>query len=146
MSLIVDVAQAVVDALNAQQESSTPFSFAFTAERLALPMFTLEEMATLHVSVVPRDRITAILHRTQNQDDIKVDIAIQQKLAGHSTADVDPLLALVQEISDFLDRLPMAGAAWMSTENKPIYAPEHLREKRMFTSVLTVTYRIWRKP
>lgn len=59
-------------------------------------------------------------------------------------ADVDPLLAFVQEIADFLNRQQMGDAIWKKTENKPVYLPEHLREKEQFTSVLTVTYKLVR--
>lgn len=52
--------------------------------------------------------------------------------------------SLVQEIADFLNRREMGDAIWKKTENKPVYVPEHLREKQQFTSVLTVTYRMVR--
>ena len=39
---------------------------------------------------------------------------------------------------------PLPGApfaVWVSITNEPVYAPEHLVEQRVFTSVLTLTYR-----
>jgi len=139
MHTTVQVAQAVADALNAHE-----FSVAFTAERMALPAFTLEEMQTLHVTVVPREVAGSVLDRARDEDEVKVDVAVQKKVASAANEEIDPLLALVQEIADFLNRRPMDGASWKKTENKPVYAPEHLREKQQFTSVLTVTYRMVR--
>jgi len=139
MHTAVQVAQAVTDALNGQT-----FSMPFTAHRLALPIFTLEEMQTLHVTVVPREVASSPLDRARDEDEVKVDVAVQKKVAAAAVEEVDPLLALIQEIADFLNRRAMGDAVWKKTENKPVYAPEHLREKQQFTSVLTVTYRLVR--
>ena len=49
-----------------------------------------------------------------------------------------------RKIADFLKRRLLQSApwaAWVRTANEPVYAPEHLSERRVFTSVLTVTYR-----
>jgi hypothetical protein len=139
MHATVQVAQAVTDALDGQT-----FSQEFTAQRMALPLFTLEEMQTLHVTVVPREVASNVLDRSRDENEIKVDVAVQKKVASAAIEEVDPLLSLVQEISDFLNRRSMGDAGWVKTENKPVYAPEHLREKQQFTSVLTLTYRVVR--
>ena len=50
-----------------------------------------------------------------------------------------------QDLADLLRLKRLSGmnvAAWVRTENAPIYALEHLEQQRVFTSVLTVTYRI----
>jgi hypothetical protein len=49
MAVILDIADAVVDQLNA-----TTFSQALTAERHYQPRFELSEMTELKVSIVPR--------------------------------------------------------------------------------------------
>lgn len=141
-ALVVDIAEAVKDALNdAQLLSVSPFSQSFTAERKALPLFKLDDMDTLHVTVVPRELEISLETRAKDTHEVKVDVAIQQQVDSIETTDVDPLLALVQEIADYLNRKAMSGAHWLKTENKPIYAPDHLHEKNQFTSVLTLTYR-----
>jgi hypothetical protein len=140
MHTVVQVAQAVTDALNAHRT----FSMAFTAQRVALPAFTLEEMDVLHVTVVPRDLSRRLFDRARDEQQVGVDVAVQKRVASTAPADVDPLLSLVQEIADFLNRRDVGGAHWRRTENKPVYAPEHLREKRQFTSVLTITYEVIR--
>ncbi len=141
MHTTVAVAQAVTDALNGHT-----FSMPFTAQRMALPLFTLEEMKTLHVTVVPREVASSVLDRSRDEEEVKVDVAVQKKVASAVVSEVDPLLALVQEISDFLNRRAMNAATWKRTESKPVYAPEHLHEKQQFTSVLTITYRAVKPP
>ena len=147
--MITNVAQAVADALNGHE-----FSVPFTAERVALPEFDLAEMQELHMTVVPRQVDSEVLDRGRNTHDVKVDVAVQKKVASVANEEIDPLLALVQEIADFLNRRNLdlspgpagqaGGAVWKKTENSPVYSPEHLREMRQFTSVLTVTYRVVR--
>ena len=140
MHTTVQLAEAVTDALNGHQ-----FSMPFAAQRMALPLFTLEEMQALHVTVVPREVAGSVLDRARDENEVKVDVAVQKKVASAANEEIDPLMSLVQEIADFLNRRAMGDATWKKTENKPVYAPEHLREKQQFTSVLTVTYRLVRQ-
>ncbi|HOF18483.1 MAG TPA: hypothetical protein PK082_06210 [Phycisphaerae bacterium] len=137
--MVTNIAQAVADTLNEQD-----FSVPFTAERVALPEFDLAAMQELHVTVVPRQVDSEVLDRGRDAHDVKVDVAVQKKVASIANEEIDPLLALVQEIADFLNRRNLDGAIWKKTENNPVYSPEHLREMRQFTSVLTITYRVVR--
>ena len=139
--MITEIAQAVADLLNGH-EFSTPFE----AERVSLPEFDLADMQDLHVTVVPRQVESTTLDRGRDNHDAKVDVAIQKKVASLGNEEIDPLMALVREVADYLNRRPLAavGAVWRKTENAPVYSPEHLREMRQFTSVLTVTYRVVR--
>lgn len=76
---------------------------------------------------------------------MQIDVAVQKKLVSGTNAELDPLMDLVQEIGDFFRsrRLTaMPTAAWIKTENAPVYAQEHLHELRQFTSVLTFTFRV----
>jgi len=152
-ALVADIAQAVTDALNLEAEGPPPgFSMPFTAERKALPDFDLHQMGDLHVTVVPRSDEISALSRNSDAHEVAVDVGVQKKLITETNAEIDPLLSLVQEIADFLNRRAMSGAAgsepfaWRGTANDPICLPEHIREMRQFTSVLTVTYRATRTP
>jgi hypothetical protein len=56
-------------------------------------------------------------------------------------------MELVEEIADHVRSHPLAGfpqARCTEVANEPVYAMEHLEEFRQFTSVLTLTYRVWR--
>jgi len=142
MAVITDIADAVVAELNAGT-----FSQPFEAKRYYRPVFDLAEMKDLHVSVVPRGMTIERADRSRNQHDVQIDVAVQQKFQSGDAAELDPLMALVEEIADFfrLRRLTVRPeAVWIRTENVPIYAPEHLDELRQFTSVLTLTFRVVR--
>jgi len=142
MATIVDIADAIVDELN-----GGTFSQAFTAERSYLPRFELPDMATLHVTVIPKSMEISQAGgtRAKEQYDYRVDVAVQKREA--ELDELDALMSLVEEIADYLtgralDTSPVAN--WIGTENSPIYAPEHMGEFRQFTSIITVTYRCWR--
>ena len=148
MAHILTIADAVVASLNAAE-----FSMEFTAARSYVPSFALSEIADLRVTVVPKGIAISRGTRRQDQHDYQIDVAVQQKLEhqgefdADSAAELDPLMALVEEIADHfrgssLDTDPVA--ACMNVENGPIYAQEHMREGRLFTSILTFTFRTWR--
>jgi len=143
VSIVADIADAVVAALNGQA-----FTLAFTAERRLLPVFDLAEAGDeVRVTVVPRSVTVAGGTRTENVFDVAVDVGVQRRINVEDTAQGDALLDLVEQIGDALrlKRLPgYPEAAWLSLEHEPVLAAEHLERLRVFTSVLTVTYRVRR--
>jgi hypothetical protein len=138
MALIADIAEAVVTALNGHT-----FSQPFTAARAYRPVFDLKDMTDLHVTVVPKGVELTTAGRGLAQSDVQIDIGVQKKLAAGDNAEIDSLVGLVQEIAEFVRATGRFGeAAWVKTENTPIYSQEHLAELRQFTSVLTLTLRV----
>lgn len=138
---ILAIADAVLAELNA-----TTFSQPVAAERHYLPQFELADMTALRVSVVPRSITSKGLDRNRDSFDYRVDVAVQQKL-DPTPGNLDALMALVEEIADHFRSEPLAGypqARCTEVENIPVYAVEHLDEFRQFTSVLTLTFRVWR--
>ena len=147
--LVIETADAVVAQINASTliPGGLPSGDLLPAQRSYRPQFDLSELKTCRISVVPKAIVISGLARTSNQHDCSVDIAIQKKLTNADAAELDPLLLLVQQIADLLrlSRLTaMPTALWVKTENNPIYALEHLENQRVFTSLLTVTYRVMR--
>ncbi len=138
MARITDIADAVVAAMNGHT-----FSHAFTAARAYRPVFELQDMKDLRVTVVPKAVELTTAGRGLAQSDVQIDIGVQKKLADADDAEIDALMDLVQEIADFIRATGRFGdAAWMKTDNAPIYSQEHLGELRQFTSVLTLTLRV----
>ncbi len=142
MSTLIAIADAVVESLN-----SASFSQALTAERHYQPVFDLPEMADLHVSVVPKGVEVLASSRNQNQHDYAIDIGVQQKVAGDTEADA--LMTLAEEIADHfrLGRVQVDGVGSvpvLKVATEPVFAPEHLTEKRLFTSIITLTFRVLR--
>jgi len=142
VSVILDIADAVVASLNAGS-----FTLEFEAERKYQPVFELQDMQTLHVSVVPKSLAITTAARDSGFFDVAIDIGVQKKVNADQPAELDALMNLVEQIADHLrmKRLDDApNAAWLAIANEPVFAPEHLEQWRQFTSVLTVTYRVRR--
>jgi hypothetical protein len=141
MQMTIDLADAVTSQLN-QSEIVT------NAKRQVLPIHDLSQLRELTVSVVPRGVQVQSITRKLSQYDCQVDIGIQQKLTvpqDQIDTAVKDLSGLVEQIADYLQRQPlidMPYAIWIKVENQPIYDPDHLANQRVFTSVLTLTYRI----
>lgn len=137
MSRITDIADAIVAALNAET-----FSLPFTSARFYRPIYEIKDLKTLRVTVVPRGDESEDASRSEVQHDIQVDIAVQIHVADMGLATLDPYMDLVEEIVDFIQAKRTFGVgSWMQTDNRPIFAPEHLSEQRTFTSIITVTLR-----
>lgn len=142
MSVLIAITDAVVASLN---EGS--FSQAFTAARHYQPVFDLPEMTDLHVSVVPKSVEVLASSRNQNQHDYAIDVGVQQKVADDTEA--DSLMTLAEEIADHfrLSRVQVTGIGSvpvLKVATEPVFAPEHLTEKRLFTSIITLTFRVLR--
>ncbi|HXG09475.1 MAG TPA: hypothetical protein VNK04_06770 [Gemmataceae bacterium] len=138
---ILAIADAVVAELN-----GTTFSQPFTAERHYQPNFELSEMSELKVSVVPRSVASKSLDRNRDSFEYQIDVAVQKR-TDMTPASLDALMTLVEEIADHFRTQPLANfteARCTEVKNEPVYAIEHLDELRQFTSVLTLTFRVWR--
>lgn len=145
MSVITTIADAVVTELNGAPSGT--FAQAFTAARHYRPQFDLAELKTVRVSVVPKAIGITSLMRNANQHDVSIDVAVQRKVNPADAAELDGLMLLTEQIADFfrLRRLSaLPEALWTKTDNVPVYSPEHLETKQVFTSVLTLTFRVVR--
>jgi hypothetical protein len=141
MAVIIEIADAVVAQLN-----GATFSQPLTAERHYQPNFELSEMSELKVSVVPRSLAGKALDRRRDGVDYQIDVAVQKR-TDMTPASLDALMTLVEEIADHFRKQPLANyteARCTEVKNEPVYALEHLDELRQFTSVLTLTFRVWR--
>ena len=146
MSTIAAIADAVAAHINAGV-----FSQPVSAVRMYQPAFTLEDLADLRVSVVPRTTAITAASRDSSIFECVIDVGVQKKLPPPPTdgadAEIDALLDLVEEITDHLrlKRLPEAPeAAWAGIAHEPVVSSESLEQHRVFTSVLSVTYRVRR--
>ncbi|GJQ29700.1 MAG: hypothetical protein HBSAPP03_15840 [Phycisphaerae bacterium] len=143
MSTLVGVADAVAAHINAGT-----YSRPVSAERMYQPVFTLEDLKDLRVSVVPRTVGISAASRDSSTFECVIDVGVQQKLpATGEQAEIDALLDLAEEIADRLrlTRLPGAPeAAWVGIAHEPVVSSESLELHRAFTSVLSVTYRVRR--
>ena len=145
MSIATNRADAVKAELNAAPAGT--FSIPFVATRRVFPEFDLSELKNLNVTVVPKSVEIATQTRSMCYRDVTVDIGIQKKLdkSPGLDEDVSVLGVVVDEITDYLRQRTLSEApyaVWVNVKNDPVYSLEHLSENRVFTSVLTVMYRM----
>ncbi|MCG3178008.1 MAG: hypothetical protein BIFFINMI_00331 [Phycisphaerae bacterium] len=148
-SVLIQIAEAVVAELNAPGSPLVPAEGdpLATAARAYAPVFDLGEMVDLHVTVVPKAASAERADRATRQFDYSIDVAVQKKLGDGGDAEIDGLMLLVEQIADhFNGKRPVqyAGAVCLRADNEPVYSPDHLRELRQFTSVLTLVFRVVR--
>jgi len=140
MAVIINIADAVVAEMNGHT-----FSQAFTAVRTYDTTLPLEDAGTLRVTVVPKALTEEVASRTTDQVDYAIDVGVRKKPASVSNAELDLLVALVEEIRSFFRRRRLTaypGAMCIRTPIEPVFAPEHLREYGQFTSILGLTFRM----
>lgn len=145
MSAIVDVVNAVVGRLN----GGPPFSKPFTAVRRYLPKVDLADGDALTVLVAARSVAVTPHSRDKDGFRVEIDIGVLENVADvdDDHEELDGLVALVEEIVDRLrseDLIVGApsskSALFQDISNDPIYARDHLRERRQFTSIITAAY------
>jgi len=145
MSTFADLGNAVVTLLNGA--SGGTFTRSFTAARTWLVDFDVQSLSSLRVSVLasqlqsaPFDRgRDALCHYT-------VEVLVQQKTDG-STAQIDAIVAVAEEIFDFLreqDVPAVDGATTLGWQHIPVLNNEALLTKNVATSVVIMTYGLQR--
>ncbi|MFI4912437.1 MAG: hypothetical protein ACIAQZ_12290 [Sedimentisphaeraceae bacterium JB056] len=124
----------------AESLSGSNFSQPFNASAKVLPEYELSALKNLTVTIVPKSVEIINLTRAASNFQIEIDVAVQKKITTKIDTDVESLLTLVSEIVDFVNRRNIGEARFIKVSNDPIYSTEHLNEKRLFTSLITVTY------
>jgi hypothetical protein len=141
MATIIDIADSIVAELNAAS-----FSQPVAAVRHYAPQYDVAEMTTLHVTVVPKGLASKSLDRSRDTFEYMIDVAVQQKV-DQANPPLDDLMGLVEEIADHFRAAALSSfpnARCTEVKNEPVYSPEHLSELGQFTSVLTLTFKVWR--
>lgn len=120
-----------------------------SAEKAYMPNYDLEDMDTLKVSVIPREVIISTTSRGAEQHDYTLSVVLAKRTGG-TTAEIDNLLELVENIVDHLrsDDLPTVSeypwpseATWFGVGLDPVWSQEHLEERRVFFTAINVQYR-----
>lgn len=145
MSIRSDIAEAVKDELNLGVTAGAFGVWQFAARRLNVPLFDLADLKNVHVTVVGRSYEEETVSRADTRADLDIDVAVQKKVASVEPAEIDPLADLVEAVIAYFRNRRLTGcpeASWRATKNEMPYIPEHLDEKRLFTSVITLSYRL----
>lgn len=149
MSVLIDVAEAIKDNLNAGSFTTT-----FTAQRsYGDTQVALEDQDTLHVEVIPQGYPDEII--TQGNHEYEVDVRIWvRKRFGQESRDgeqklllsqIDTLVDLVEDIQQFFIKRSLTGytdASWRESTTETPYSAEHLRIYSQFTGQIKVIYKV----
>lgn len=145
----IDVAIAAVALLNSAP-AQAGFNQTFTAVRAYRPQYDLTtHKLGLKVTVIPATLTDSPLARRTVQGLVAIDVGIQKYVKDPSQATMDAstdsLMLLVEQVKQVLEAgLTLAEAnidcGWQQTENDPIFFPDHLWERGVFTSVPRFTY------
>ncbi len=134
------LAQAITVALAAHN-----FGVSFTPVRRFVPITEIKAMGNAIVVQVVAKAITPTEQNTRGYPtfDFSVDIGVQKRVNPDDLAEMDAMMGLVQAIVRFLfDGNLTIPVRPLSITNDPAYAPDHLAQHRVFTSVITATYRV----
>jgi hypothetical protein len=139
----IAIADAVVAALNAASTGGD-FVSTFTAVRKWTPSFTQEDMAAaICVCVIPFEETGDAVSRAgvcQLED--KVDVAILRKVPTAEPSDVDPLVALLQQLGDYFKDNDLGsgrGEHWTKTQLS-LFDEDQLRQKLVYFGLATLTF------
>ena len=143
MNVLVEAATAVETALNAGT-----FSLAFTAVRKYRPVYQLEDMGTLHVTVAGSEIEITTPARGVRRYELRVDVGVQLKPEADTNELLDPLSDLLEEIVNHfagLEVLPDTDICWVGAVNSPAYSYEHLDRWGQFTGVAGLLFKAQRR-
>jgi len=140
-SVAAQIADAVVAELNNSQ-----FSQPFTAVRKWIVKWTLPDLSTLRVTVVPGPASYEPLDRRRDDERHEMDIAVQKEVNPNENAEVDALVALLEEFVDhFRARELTAGSKAIKCVRRQLIpgseaavAKEHLEDFRSFRRAAAV--------
>ena len=151
-AVVVPVRDAVVKAFN-----DAGLQPALTAVGIYDLAYDLKALSGGRVAVAPQTKIPALLTRGGPQrNDTKIDLAVQYKYATPVAAEIDPYMKLTEAAGDaFLGKTLACdglgqtgqGIAFTATCNEVtfphgLYLHEHIKEFRVFTSVVTLHFLI----
>lgn len=140
-AVVIGVADAVAARIGAASLSQT-----VTAVRAYVPVYDLESMDALHVTVVPRGLEMTAQSRGSDSFAYHVDVAVQRRVPDRTPETIDPLMLLTEEIVDLFRgrNLDDPAAACTAAANEPIYDPSHLDEMTLFTAVVRLSFTMTR--
>jgi len=134
---IVELAEEIKSLLNAG-----PWNPSLAATREYQPYFELPALPTAKVSVYPSaDDSTGKADRSRWTHELTIDVAVQRKLSGDANPEKDALVALADEICEYIKaNRPARPEKLMTATVRPLIQNELLRSNNLFTSVCRFTF------
>jgi hypothetical protein len=153
-SVLIQLVDAVVTAVNAAGWSGESFT-AVKSYAEADSLLSESSAESLQVEVlVPEGyddvelESRGLVTRTATVEVVirkRFGMAAQESSGRIDPDDIDPLVELAELLAESViyDRMTgLTAAAWIESQNDPVYRRDHLREHRQFTSVVLLTFEI----
>lgn len=119
-----------------------------TVERHYAIDFESKDFKDLKAIVVPRKEVIDPFDRGGQRNNWTVDVAIAKHTTDKSAAAIDPLMFVVEEITDhFVEKRELAveGTSFLiRPEASVVFSSDHLAEVNVFFSLLSLTYAVFR--
>jgi hypothetical protein len=148
---LIQVADAVVAELVAGQGETPPaFSLPFETVRRSAPITDLQQLKDLHVTVIGAGWSKERATRGSVLWEFAIHVGLQKKLTSEENAEIDPLVALLDEIDGFFDREPhrrphaLPDAFFVGSEAAAVpLDDEEMRTKRIYTGVTVLRFQLY---
>ncbi len=142
MSVAVDIAKDLVNALAAKNDFSMPFVPVFEP----VPRTDIQNVRSLEVFVTPDSVARVRASRDMWEWNVTVQVGIVKHIDKlNRVAEIDAMTTLADEIAVFVADAPLPnvrGAIPVSFQNAPLYYFEHINQFSAFTCVLSVVYKL----
>lgn len=107
--------------------------------------FSLAELQGGRLTIMPQTKDLSLLNRGgAKRQDVKIDVAVQYKYAQPTSSELDPYLALAESVPDYFlapdKKLECGAQCTEASFPHGLFLPEHIKEFRVFTSVVTLTF------
>jgi len=138
-ALVSNLCDEVTAILNA-----TDFGVECTATKSYVPSLELKGAGeTVYLTVAPQTTGYRRDSRSATGRPVEIGIGIQRRLPREDPDTVvETMLDVVERVATELHgtRVAALSAVCISIQNDPIYAPDHMKDVRLFTSVLTTQW------
>ena len=127
MATIVEISKSVAEYLGD-----------FGAEFSMIPEFSRRKLDERKIVVVPLSTSYKALSRGGVEEECKVSVGVLKRIYED---ELDKMITFVSYLSTYLLGTEHCGAKCVHADYDPLYYPEHLRENRQFTSIITLTFK-----
>jgi hypothetical protein len=137
--MVLQLAEKIVTTLNDGE-----FDLEFTATKTLFPFYELKDLSTLRVTIVPKSVNITTASRAASEFDYQVDIAIQKAVKSPDDAEVTVLTDFALVIAkSFRNKVYQdIGAVCFKQSIDPLYSVEHIQPPSVFTSVVTLNFKV----
>lgn len=143
MSVIIDLAKAVADAIEA---ATLPMTVTVTREFTPKTKRDQAVAADAEAIVIPRSRSFEPLDRGRRQIVFGIDVGIRKRgVTAENIEELDDLMNLVEAITNLFEQKRLAGmdTRCIATTADPIFDPAMITDYHVFMAPITFSFLVW---